>query len=46
MIKAEVFGRGIKPWILSQTDKSEILKPLELRNEIKELVENIKNIYS
>lgn len=45
IIKAEVFGRGIKPWILSQTDKIEVLKPFELREEIKELVEKIQNKY-
>ena len=37
-IKAEVFGRGIKPWILSQTDKIEVLEPKELRNEVKTLI--------
>lgn len=45
IIKAEVFGRGIKPWILSQTDRIEVLKPANLRKEIKELVEKIRNIY-
>lgn len=43
--KAEVFGRGIKPWILSQTDKIEVLKPIELRDEIKELLEKITERY-
>lgn len=45
IIKAEVFGRGIKPWILSQADKIEILKPVELREEIKELIEKIRCFY-
>lgn len=45
IIRAEVFGRGIKPWILSQTDKIEVLKPFELREEIKGLVEKIQNKY-
>lgn len=44
-IKAEVFGRGIKPWILSQADKIEVLEPQELKNEIKELVSKISDFY-
>ena len=44
-IKAEVFGRGIKPWILSQADKIEILEPKELKNEVIELVKKIKELY-
>ncbi|OQB13420.1 MAG: hypothetical protein BWY15_01717 [Firmicutes bacterium ADurb.Bin193] len=45
VIRAEVFGRGIKPWILSQADKIEVINPASLRNEITELIDNIKNIY-
>lgn len=45
LIRAEVFGRGIKPWILSQADKLELLKPIELRDEIKELITKIQGIY-
>lgn len=45
IIKAEVFGRGIKPWILSQADKIEVLKPIELRDEIKEIIEKIRGFY-
>ena len=44
-LKAEVFGRGIKPWLLSQTDRIEVLKPIELRTEIKEMLEKIINRY-
>lgn len=44
-VKAEVFGRGIKPWILSQADKIEILKPAEFRDEIISLISNMKKIY-
>ena len=43
--RAEVFGRGIKPWILGQADKLEVVKPAELRQEIKELIENMKKLY-
>ena len=45
IFRAEVFGRGIKPWILGQADKIEILKPAELREEIKELISKINSIY-
>ena len=44
-IKAEVFGRGIKPWILSQTDKIEVLEPKELRVEVRELLDRIRKMY-
>lgn len=44
-LKAEVFGRGIKPWILSQTDKIEVVKPVELRNEMKEMIEKMLKRY-
>lgn len=45
IIRAEVFGRGIKPWLLSQTDKIEVLKPQELREEMKELISSIAKKY-
>lgn len=45
-IKAEVFGRGIKPWILSQADKIEVLEPQSLRNEIITLLKTIICRYS
>lgn len=46
IFRAEVFGRGIKPWLLSQADKIELLKPLELRNEMIDLLNNMRNIYN
>ena len=45
IIRAEVFGRGIKPWILSQADRIEVLKPRELRDEMKELINSIADKY-
>ena len=45
LMRADVFGRGIKPWILSQADKLELLKPADLRDEIKELINKIQDIY-
>ena len=44
-IKAEVFGRGIKPWILSQADKIEVLEPQEMREEIIRLTKKISALY-
>lgn len=44
--KAEVFGRGIKPWLLSQADKIEVIKPSDLREEMKELIAKIYKLYS
>ncbi len=43
--KAEVFGRGIKPWILSQVDKIEVLKPLDFRAEVIEAINKIGKLY-
>lgn len=43
--KAEVFGRGIKPWILSQTDKIEVIKPQEFRQEIIDMIKSINSRY-
>lgn len=45
VIRAEVFGRGIKPWILSQADKIEVLKPQELRDEMGVLIRNMLKKY-
>lgn len=45
LIRAEAFGRGIKPWILSQTDRIEVLEPEDLREEIIDLVSKIESIY-
>ncbi len=43
--RAEVFGRGIKPWLLSQADKIELLSPSDLRCEMQELIEKMYNMY-
>ncbi|WP_147054456.1 helix-turn-helix transcriptional regulator [Sporosarcina luteola] len=36
--EAEVFGRGVKMWLFSQGESVEVLKPLELREEMKRSV--------
>lgn len=38
IIEAEVFGKGIKMWLLSQGDKLEVLKPTGLKAEIKKTI--------
>ena len=45
LVQAEVFGDGIKMWLFSQLDKIEVLKPLELREEMKQIAERIAEIY-
>lgn len=41
--EAEVFGRGIKMWLLSQGANVEVLEPIELREE---MVDTIKAMHS
>ena len=45
IVRAEVFGRGIKRWILSQEDNLEVLEPQSLRDETKELLNRMIEIY-
>jgi len=44
-IEAEVFGRGIKMWLLSQAEYLEVLSPLELRTDIEETIARMSEIY-
>ncbi|GAB6100535.1 hypothetical protein JCM16358_24140 [Halanaerocella petrolearia] len=44
-VQAEVYGRGIKMWLLSQGPTLEVLEPIELREEMKEMAQNILEIY-
>ncbi len=43
--RAEVFGRGIKPWILSQVDKIEVTAPEDFRKEIIQAIKNMESLY-
>lgn len=45
-INAEVYGKGIVMWLLSQGDKIEVLRPESLRQEIKKKVEDILKLYT
>lgn len=44
-IEAEVYGRGIKMWLLSQAQYLEVLKPEEFRNEMRETIEKMLRNY-
>ncbi len=46
LVKAEVYGNGIIMWLLSQGDKVELLKPVELREEMKRTVSEMMKKYS
>lgn len=45
LIEAEVFGRGIKMWLLSQAQYLEVVKPIELREEIEQIIAEMMKIY-
>ncbi len=37
-VEAEVYGKGILMWLLSQGDSIEVLRPLSMRNEMKDML--------
>lgn len=45
-INAEVYGKGIVMWLLSQGSKIEVIRPESLRQEMKERAEEILKLYS
>ena len=45
-ISAEVYGKGIVMWLLSQGDKIEVIRPESLRQEMKEKAEAVLKLYS
>jgi len=45
-VEAEVFGRGILMWLLSQGPTVEILAPAELRSEMMEKISAMSRIYN
>lgn len=45
VIEAEVFGKGIKMWLLSQGKYIEVLEPKELRDEMIDIIDNMKSNY-
>ena len=45
-INAEVYGKGIVMWLLSQGSRIEVIRPESLRQEMKEKAEEILKLYS
>ncbi|KGM97838.1 hypothetical protein Z968_02240 [Clostridium novyi A str. 4552] len=45
LIEAEVYGRGILMWIMSQMQFIEVIEPIELREEIKKIIGEMTKNY-
>lgn len=45
LVEAEVYGKGILMWLLSLGDMVEVIKPKELRDEMKEKIQNMMSLY-
>ena len=45
LIEAEVYGKGIMMWLLSQGDMVEVLKPAKLREEMKKKLQDMLMLY-
>ncbi len=45
LIEAEVYGKGIVMWLLSQSSKVEVIKPVSLREEIKQEIKAMMDRY-
>lgn len=45
LIKAEVYGRGILMWLLSQENNVEVIEPVALRNELKGIISRMGDLY-
>ena len=46
LIEAEVYGKGVLMWLLSQGERVEILKPAAVREEMKRLLTEMLQMYS
>ena len=46
IVEADVFGRGIKMWLLSQAEFLEVIEPQEFRDEMRQTLHNMLNVYS
>lgn len=46
VVEAEVYGQGIKKWLLSQAEFLEVLEPQTLRNDIQQTIIAMVKIYS
>lgn len=45
LVETEIFGRGIKMWLLSQAQYVEVLKPDHFREEMKQTIEEMAGLY-
>lgn len=45
LVEAEVYGKGILMWLLSLGDMVEVIRPKELRKEMKEMINNMMALY-
>ena len=45
IIEAEVYGKGILMWLLSQGRRVEVLKPVEMREEMKKILQKMNDLY-
>ena len=46
LVEAEVYGKGILMWLLSLGDMVEVMRPKELREEMKEKVKRMMDLYA
>ena len=44
-IEAEVYGKGVIMWLLSQGSKVEVLKPDSMREEMKQILQDMLKLY-
>ncbi|RMD02328.1 WYL domain-containing protein [Clostridium autoethanogenum] len=45
IIEAEVYGEGVKRWLLSQKEYLEVIRPKKYREEIKETIRKMYEVY-
>lgn len=45
LVKAEVYGEGIKRWLLSQKEFVEVIRPESYRNDMKETIRKMYELY-
>ncbi|OUN91273.1 WYL domain-containing protein [Blautia sp. An46] len=45
IIEAEVYGKGVIMWILSQGSRVEVLRPESMREEMKQILQNMLKLY-
>ena len=44
-IEAEVYGKGVIMWLLSQGSKVEVLRPESMREEMKQMLQDMLKLY-